>query len=75
MDPLKRLPRVSLDHLFKILHKHISKGHKVVIWPDNIEQKDINDMVMANLDVEEIINYNTFQNLEAELKYTNWRKC
>ncbi len=23
----------------------------------------------------EIINYNTFQNLEAELKYTNWRKC
>ena len=58
-----------------VLHKHISKGHKVVIWPDNIEQKDINDMVMANLDVEEIINYNTFQNLEAELKYTNWRKC
>ena len=26
-------------------------------------------------DVEEIINYNTFQNLEAELKYTSWRKC
>jgi hypothetical protein len=50
-------------------------GNRVVIWPDAVEQKDINDMVMANLDVEEIINYNTFQNLEAELKFTTWRKC
>jgi hypothetical protein len=32
-------------------------------------------MVMANLDVQEIINYNTFQNLEAELKFRTWRKC
>jgi len=58
-----------------ILHTHITKGHNVVIWPDNIEQKDINEMVLAGLDVEGIINYNTFSNLQAELKYTNWRKC
>ena len=32
-------------------------------------------MVIGNLDVEEIINYNTFQNLEAELKFRTWRKC
>ena len=58
-----------------ILHKHISQGHKVVIWPDNVEQKDINEMVLANLDVEDLISNNVFQSLEAELKFSNWRKC
>jgi hypothetical protein len=62
------------EQICKILHNNIKEGHKVVIWPD-IKQKDINDMVLANLDVEELISSNTFQNLEAELKFTNWRKC
>ena len=56
-------------------HNNIKEGHKVVIWPDSIKQKDINDMVLANLDVEDLISNNVFQNLEAELKFRNWRKC
>ena len=63
------------ETICKLLHQNIHEGLKVVIWPDTVKQKDINDMVLANLDVEEIINYNTFQNLEAELKFRNWRKC
>ena len=63
------------DVICKILHNNIKAGYKVVIWPDTVTEKDINDMVIANLDVEEIINYNTFQNLEAELKFRTWRKC
>ena len=63
------------EAICKVLHKNIQDGHRVVIWPDNIKEKDINDMVTANLDVQEIINYNTFQNLEAELKFRTWRKC
>ena len=63
------------ETICKVLHKNIQEGHRVVIWPDNIQEKDINDMVKANLDVQEIINYNTFQNLEAELKFRTWRKC
>jgi hypothetical protein len=63
------------EAICKVLHKNIQEGHRVVIWPDNVTEKDINDMVMANLDVQEIINYNTFQNLEAELKFRTWRKC
>ena len=62
------------EAICKILHNNIKEGHKVVIWPD-IKEKDINDMVLANLDVEDLISNNTFQNLEAELKFTNWRKC
>ena len=63
------------EAICKVLHKNIQEGHRVVIWPDNVTEKDINDMVMANLDVQEIINYNTFQNLDAELKFITWRKC
>ena len=63
------------EAICKVLHKNIQEGHRVVIWPDNVTEKDSNDMVMANLDVQEIINYNTFQNLEAELKFRTWRKC
>ena len=32
-------------------------------------------MVLANLDVEDLISNNVFQGLEAELKFRNWRKC
>ena len=63
------------EQICKILHNNIKEGHKVVIWPDSIKQKDINDMVLANLDVEDLISNNVFQNLEAELKFRNWRKC
>jgi len=63
------------EAICKVLHKNIQEGHRVVIWPDSVTEKDINDMVIANLDVQEIINYNTFQNLEAELKFRTWRKC
>ena len=63
------------EAICNILHKNIKDGHKVVIWPDSIVQKDINDMVVANLDVEDLISNNVFQGLEAELKFRNWRKC
>ena len=63
------------EAICNILHKNIKDGHKVVIWPDTIIQKDINDMVLANLDVEDLISNNVFQGLEAELKFRNWRKC
>ena len=58
-----------------IVHKLIKSGERVVIWPDEILEKDINDMVLNGVAVEEIISNNVFHNLEAELRFTNWRKC
>ncbi len=58
-----------------IIHNLIKAGEKVVIWPDDVEQKDINDMILADVDVENLISNNVFHNLEAELRFTNWRKC
>jgi transcription elongation factor Elf1 len=52
----------------------IDSGHSVVIWPSNIDEKDINDMVMSGLDVQSVIESNTYTGLEAQLKFTTWKK-
>jgi hypothetical protein len=46
----------------------------VVIWPRGIEQKDINDMVLAGHDVMSVLESNTYSGLEAKVKFTNWKK-
>ncbi len=52
----------------------ISNDQKVVIWPSNIAEKDINDMVMSGLDVQSVVESNTYQGLEAKLKFTTWKR-
>ena len=52
----------------------ISRGESVVIWPTNINEKDINDMVLAGHDVQNMVESNTYQGLEAKLKFNNWKK-
>ena len=54
--------------------KTIDAGEKVVIWPSNIIEKDINDMVVSGLDVQSVIESNTYSGLEAKLKFTTWKK-
>ena len=55
-------------------NKAISRGDKVVIWPSNIVEKDINDMVLNGHHVQDVVESNTFQGLEAKLNFTNWKK-
>ena len=50
------------------------RGDKVVIWPSNITDKDINDMVLSGLDVQSVIELNTYSGLEAKLKFNTWKK-
>jgi len=52
----------------------IDSGDSVVIWPNSIDDKDINDMVMSGLDVQSVIESNTYSGLEAKLKFTTWKK-
>lgn len=58
----------------KIILKTIKNGYKVVIWPQNIFEKDINEMVLSGKDVNKIIEQNTFIGLEAEVRYTAWKR-
>lgn len=50
------------------------RGDKVVIWPSNITDKDINDMVLSGLDVQSMIELNTYSGLQAKLKFNTWKK-
>ena len=63
--------------LVKKVEGMIKDGYAVVIWPDNLEEKDINEMVCAGMPIAkitELINRNTFKNSEALLALTRWRK-
>tara|TARA_B100001093_G_scaffold516256_1_gene594613 strand:- start:620 stop:1594 length:975 start_codon:yes stop_codon:yes gene_type:complete len=54
--------------------KIIDRGDKVVIWPNHINQKDINDMVLSNIDVMSLLKSNTYSGLKAKVKFNNWKK-
>jgi transcription elongation factor Elf1 len=54
--------------------KRISEGERIVIWPSTISEKDINDMVLSGLNVQSVIESNTYLGLEAKLKFTIWKK-
>ena len=52
----------------------IDRGDNVVIWPNQIKEKDINDMVLAGHDVQSIVESNIYNGLEAKLQFTNWKR-
>jgi transcription elongation factor Elf1 len=52
----------------------ISTGERVVIWPSTIKEKDINEMILSGLNVQSVIELNTYSGLEAKLKFTTWKK-
>ena len=53
----------------------IEKDYALVIWPDTITQKDINDMILAGVkDVQKIIINNTFSGLQAKMRLASWKR-
>jgi hypothetical protein len=62
--------------IVNLIGRYIDAGRNVVIWPDEIEKKDVNDMVKVygtNLTIKLIIN-NVYSGLKAKMKYTYWKK-
>jgi DNA-directed RNA polymerase subunit RPC12/RpoP len=56
------------------INKTIQHGNKVVIWPDSIKEKDINDMFLAGHNVQSVVECNTYSGLEAQVKFNLWKK-
>lgn len=52
----------------------IDKGESIVIWPECVKQKDINDMFLAGHDVQSMVECNTCNGLEAKVKLSLWKK-
>ena len=63
--------------IIKKIDEAIEKHYNVVIWPEMIESKDINDMVLEGFspdEIQDIISKNTFVNLRAKAEFIRWKK-
>ena len=57
------------------IEKFIEDEYSVCLFPENIKQKDINDMVLSGVNnIQKIIDDNTFTGLEAKVRFRDWRK-
>jgi transcription elongation factor Elf1 len=82
---LKNVPNFVLimdnERRNKQIIEHIEKcidlGYNICLWPDNVEHKDINDMVLAGMseaEIKGIIDSNTYHGLQAKMKLVSWRR-
>ena len=63
--------------IVKRMYKVIEQDFNVVIWPDEIQLKDVNDMIMSGLtklELQDIISNNTYSKLSALTKLNYWKK-
>ena len=63
--------------IVKKIDEAIEKHYQVVIWPEMIESKDINDMILDGFspdEIQDIISKYTFVNLRAKAELVNWKK-
>lgn len=59
----------------KLLDKIIQSNYNVVIWPQTLAAKDINDIVLEGKNPLDIIKKNVYSGLEARVKFTEWKRC
>jgi len=63
--------------IVKQIGKAIASGYNVTLLPENIKQKDINDMILAGIspgEIVDLIDKFTFSNLRANLEFSSWKK-
>ena len=63
--------------IVKQMDKAIEEHYQIVIWPEMIVEKDINDMILSGFspdEIQDIISKNTFVNLRAKMEFINWKK-
>jgi len=63
--------------IVKLMEHAIDNYFRVVIWPEFIDKKDINEMILDGFlpdEIQDIIDKNTFVNLRAKMEFMNWKK-
>ena len=56
------------------IERCINRGDKVIIWPSHIQEKDVNEMILAKYDICTILESSTHSELTAKLKLNLWKK-
>ena len=60
--------------IVKKYEKLIQSGKQIVIWPNTIKEKDLNDMIMSGHNVQRVVDSNIYSGLEATIKLNAWKK-
>lgn len=63
--------------IIRVMEKAIERGYNICLWPEHVEQKDINDMVLAGIkpaDVKLIIDNNIYGALSAQVALSLWSR-
>ena len=56
------------------IERCIGRNQRVIIWPNTIREKDLNDMVLAGHDIMPVLEANTYSGLEAKVQFNQWKK-
>ena len=65
------------NEIIKRMKSLIDEGYNVCVWPQNIKEKDINDMVLSGIPaskIEDVINKNTYSGLKAMAAFNSWKR-
>lgn len=66
------------EEIVKKMERAIDNHYNIVIWPEMIEEKDINEMILnggwTKEELLDIIEKHTFVNLRAKMEFINWKK-
>ena len=65
------------NEVVKQVKTYIDGNYNVVIWPSDIKEKDINEMILSGKterEIKDIIARNTFNGLLAKTKLSEWKK-
>ena len=63
--------------IVKQIERAIDNHMNVVIWPEMIVEKDVNEMVLNGFstdEIQDILDNHTHQNLRAKMEFINWKK-
>ena len=61
--------------IVKRIRSFIEDDFSVCLFPEQIKQKDINEMVVSGVkDIKKLIDDNTYKGLEAKVRFNEWRK-
>lgn len=64
--------------IVKLMLHCAEEQYRMVVWPESVTEKDINEMVLCGLSldgVKQSINKNTFEGLALKLAINNWKRC
>jgi transcription elongation factor Elf1 len=65
------------EQLLKKYDKYIHMNYQICIWPENLEFKDINEMIdngIISSEIQSIIDKNTYYGIKARIKFNKWKK-